>query len=186
MDSWASRLGWAFSRVTILLLFAWETPKTWIVDELVTAAHLNQHLRDNLNALKAPPSTHFTANQPGDYTTNQTAFVDVDATNLALTITTNGGDVFVHFHGTVSAASAVYFDVYENLARLGGDDGIVREQPAGSDRTVSFTRLVSGLAAGQHTFKLQWKVNTGVATLFAGAGTANKDLHPQFWAREIS
>jgi hypothetical protein len=30
---------------------AWTTPRTWVAGELVTAALLNAHLRDNLNAL---------------------------------------------------------------------------------------------------------------------------------------
>jgi hypothetical protein len=30
---------------------AWTTPRTWVTGELVTAALLNAHLRDNLNAL---------------------------------------------------------------------------------------------------------------------------------------
>lgn len=29
---------------------AWSTPRTWTTGELVTAAHLNQEVRDNLNA----------------------------------------------------------------------------------------------------------------------------------------
>jgi hypothetical protein len=156
------------------------------VDELVTAGDMNQQIRDNLNALKNPPSAHFEANQASDYTTSQTSFVDVDSTNLALTVVTHGGDVFLHFHGTVNATTAVFFDVFVDNGRLGGDDGFIREQPAGVDRSVSFTRLITGLTAEQHTFKLQWRVNSGSATLYAGAGTANKDVHPQFWVREIS
>lgn len=30
---------------------AWTTPRTWVVGEIVTAALLNTHLRDNLNAI---------------------------------------------------------------------------------------------------------------------------------------
>ena len=33
----------------------WTTPKTWVVDELVTAPLLNTHLRDNLGYLFARP-----------------------------------------------------------------------------------------------------------------------------------
>lgn len=32
---------------------AWVTPRTWVPTELVTATMLNQHIRDNLNALRA-------------------------------------------------------------------------------------------------------------------------------------
>lgn len=30
----------------------WTTPRTWVVGEVVTAAELNQHIRDNLNFLR--------------------------------------------------------------------------------------------------------------------------------------
>lgn len=167
----------------------WTTPKTWAVDELVTASALNTHLRDNLNALKTPPSAHYECNEGSDYTTVSTTFVDVDATNLALTITTNGGDVLVHFHGLVgNNTGRVHLDVYESDgdALIAGDDGMVRSGPSAEAETLTFTRLIAGLDAGEHTFKLRWKVNAGTGTLYAGAGSANADMHSQFWAREIS
>ena len=77
---------------------AWTTPKTWADDELVTANVMNTHVRDNLNALKAPPTARYELNRTSDYTTTSTSFVDVDGTKLALTITTSGGDVMVHFN----------------------------------------------------------------------------------------
>ena len=91
----------------------WTTPKTWQVDELVTATIMNTHIRDNLNALKTPPSADYDCNEAANYATTSTTFVNVDATNLALTITTNGGDVLVHFHGTLqnSSSARVYLDV---------------------------------------------------------------------------
>ncbi len=167
---------------------AWTTPKTWAVDELVTASALNTHMRDNLNALKAPPTAHYEVDEASDYTTNSTSFVDVDATHLALTITTSGGDVLVHFHAnpSIGAPAFLHFDVDVDGARVGGDDGIVRYSTPSYNVPVSFTRLITGLAAGEHVFTLQWKVNSGTATLYAGAGTSGYDVHPQFWAREIS
>jgi|SRR5690348_8448631 len=33
------------------MAFTWTTPRTWVAGELVTAAMLNTHVRDNLNAL---------------------------------------------------------------------------------------------------------------------------------------
>jgi hypothetical protein len=36
---------------------AWTTPKTWTVGEVLTAAGLNIHLRDNLNAVAAPAAS---------------------------------------------------------------------------------------------------------------------------------
>lgn len=169
---------------------AWSAPRTWVEAENVTAALLNTHLRDQLIALKDPPSANYVLNEGSDYTTVSTTFGDVDGTNLALQITTTGGDVFVHFHGTCKQATGghkVNFDVDVDGVRHGGDDGIVAQHDLGGDvAVVSFTRLITGLSAASHTFKLQWKVTGGTGTLYAGAGTVGFDFHPQFWVREMS
>ena len=168
---------------------AWTTPKDWSVDEQLTASKLNIHLRDNMNALKSPPSNDSALNLGSDISTSSTSFGDVDGTNLSLAITTNGGDVMVGFHGSFEAGtvSRVYLDVYVDTADDGGDDGyVVQGLSANIPETVSFIRLITGLSAGSHTFKLRWK-STGVSvTLYAGAGTSNRDVHPQFWVREVS
>lgn len=175
----------------------WTIPKTWVTGEPLTAGDLNTHLRDNLEALKEPPTDHYAPDETADYSTTSNSFVDVDGTKLALTITTNGGDVLVGFHGTVNGNNTggvvryLHFDVEVDGQRVAGDDGAVAlGVPASTSVTapVSFVRLVTGLAAGTHTFKLQWRRNnTGVTgTLYAGAGTAGLDLHPQFWVREVS
>lgn len=163
----------------------WTTPRTWSTGELVTASLLNTHLRDNLDALKNPPSDSYLANESANYTTTSTSFVDVDATNLVFTLDTGGGDVQVAFNGVVGGNGTVYFDVEVDGVRFAGDDGITRTIN-GSTHALSFIILVEGLAAGSHTFKLQWKVSASTGTLYAGAGTANFDVHPQFWAREVS
>ena len=61
---------------------AWTAPKTWADDELVTANVMNTHIRDNLNALKTPPSDHYKLNEASDYTTTSTDLgLDVHSTN---------------------------------------------------------------------------------------------------------
>ena len=166
---------------------AWTTPKTdWVAGNAVTAALMN-NIGENLVALKAPPSAAYVVDAGSNYTTTSATFVDVDVTNLALTITTTGGDVMVHFHGVVdhSTTGIVYLDVDVDGARTAGDDGLAGM--AGTDEnTVSFTRLISGLSAGAHTFKLQWKTSTSTATIYAGVPASSRDWHPQFWVREVS
>lgn len=169
----------------------WTTPKTWVTGEPLTAGDLNTHLRDNLNALKTPPTAHVEPDEAADFSASPGGnWVEVDATGdeLTLTITTTGGDVLVHFHGGVSSSTAqsVYMDVAVDGARAGGDDGIVVETVASANYKVafSFTRLITGLSAGSHTFTLMWYVSGGTLTLYAGAG-ASFDMHPQFWVREV-
>lgn len=168
----------------------WTTPRTWADEELVTANLMNTHIRDNLNALKSPPSDNYEANEASDYTTTSTSFVDLDATKFSLTITTTGGDVLVGFNGNFkcTASTVAFLDIDVDGSRVGGDDGIkvfdVNASIAGA--FPSFARLITGLSAGTHTFKLQWRTGSGTLTMYAGAGTSNADVHPQFWVREVS
>ncbi len=124
-----------------------------------------------------------------NWQTNSTSFVDIDATDMVATITTTGNPVKVHFHGSFSCNANL--NVYLNFAIDGtthvANDGICRQTIlTGSIYTVSFTRLVTGLSAASHTFKMQWRVASNTVTLLAGDGTSNADVHGQFWAEEIS
>jgi hypothetical protein len=178
----------------------WNTPITWQVNQLVTETDLNAQVRDNLAYLKervdAPASASYMLNESADYTTSSTTFVDVDAVKLAFTITTRGNAVMIGFFGTVSATttteSVAFFDVTMDGVRVGGDDGLAlcaRKSGSGgslASDSVSFVMLLPTVSAGDHTFKLQWKISGATMALRAGAGTVGLDVHPQFWVREVS
>lgn len=157
----------------------------------MTASIMNAHVRDQLNALKTPAGGYNKLNLGSDITTTSTSFVDVDATELALTFTTGGGDVMIFFSGSVRNTASVrnYFDIYESVAatRYGGDDGLIYTitSNATTATNASFAVRITGLSAASHTFKLQWKVASGTGVILAGAGTANEDLHPTFSAFEL-
>lgn len=169
---------------------AWTTPKDWAVDEMLTASKLNTHLRDNLNALKSPPSDSYVVNEGSDYSPSGTSYEDIDATNLALTITPAGTEIMVHFHGTffTTAGSVnLFLDLDIGGSAVGGNDGIVSHYVGTTNAAVSFTRLITGLTAGQEiTIKMRWKCGATTLKMAAGAGTSNRDVHGQFWAREMS
>lgn len=168
---------------------AWTAPKTWSSEPL-TSLDLNTYVRDNQNhligrldtgAAKLGSSSNF-------YTTTATEFVDVDATKLAITLQTHGGDVLIGFTGSVlttNSNAGTYFNIAVDDEDYVADDGIIRNTSAasaGGDRhyPLSFVMLIRGLSAGGHTFKLRWKKS--------GNGTVKidvVDLHPQFWAKEI-
>ena len=175
---------------TYILGMAWTAPRNWTPDELVDEDIMNVHVRDNLNALKTPPSADYVLNEAGDYSGAGAGWADIDSTNLSLTITTTGGDVMVHFHGlfwTTAGSVRVYLDVeVDGLGnRTAGDDGIIGDLVITSGTSIAFTRLITGLPAGAHVFDLQWNA-AAVHRMAAGAGTANFDTHSQFWAREVS
>ncbi len=160
---------------------AWTTPKTdWNTGELVTAADINA-IGENLAVLRHPSTAvaaYTTAEDINNPTNN--VFTDVDSINLSLTITTNGGDVLVHFDGVVQRGDGHNntensFDVAVDGNRQGSEDGLTRTHVQIPRLNQSFTRLIQNLSAGPHTFSLQWKNGRSVR-LFAGA---------QFWVREI-
>jgi hypothetical protein len=154
---------------------AWTNPKTWVASSPAGAAELNTHLRDNLNALKSPPTD---AKNVGAHSTSSTSYVDVDSTNLSVTIETTGGDILVTFSGSGSMAAAGNFG-YLTISLDGVDQwtgGITVATVAGY-QGMSFAVWLIGVAAGSHTIKLRYKVSGSTLTII-GAG--------QFAAREAT
>lgn len=168
---------------------SWAPPQDWDDGNLMGATKLNLDVRNNELALKAPPSYSFVPDEDANYSLAAGAWEAVDADNMSVALATGGGDVFVGFHGTFSCNTLVpllRIDVAVDGVRIAGDDGIINRKLSTSLHSLSFIRLIPDLAAGEHTFELQWKTNVSGTLLYAGAGTANRDLHPQFWAREMS
>ncbi|MCY4020246.1 MAG: hypothetical protein OXG39_12640 [Chloroflexi bacterium] len=158
---------------------AWTTPKTdWSTGELVAAADLNA-IGANLVALKNPAKAVYTTT--AEIIGRTETFADVDS-NMRLALATTGGDVLVHFHGSMENVdpynTMLYCDIDIDGTRQGAEFGISRAHIDAHDKAVSFTHLIRNLSAGSHNFKLQWKIEkqTVGVRLFAGA---------QFWVREI-
>lgn len=162
---------------------AWTTPKTnWATGELVTAEDMNS-IGENLATLRHPITAVAAYTTTEDIRAEVTEFTDVDSDNLSLTITTAGGDVLVHFYGTTGRGGGHdfqgSFDIDVDGTRQGSDDGVVKVYfQYIKHRCVSFTRLIQGLSAGSHTFKLQWKSYGSGRGLILHKGA-------QFWVREI-
>jgi hypothetical protein len=122
-----------------------------------------------------------------DYTTTSTTFVDVDGTNLALTITTGARRCLVGLVGTAGMSAGTadepMFDIAVDGTRIGAAFGLWSVRASGNlDRgNASGTVLTDALSAGSHTFKLQWRVfSTGTAILHG----ATADAACRFWVVE--
>ena len=171
----------------------WTTPRTWVIGELVTKTMLDTHLRDNLLALKDPPSAQVMRDNAGAYTTTSTTLVPVDDVNLKATLTTYGGDVLVWFAGTFSAASGtnMVLDIrVDGTDRLGdGFDGLAA-QALGTSKTIVAIPpvIVPGLDAGEHSFELLWRTTGATIRLHADttSGTALDNVPAILAAREVS
>jgi hypothetical protein len=152
----------------------WTLMNDLTTGDLVTEADMDA-LRGNLEYL-LDPNHQAIRRDAGNYTTTSTTFVDVDATNLTITLETHGGPVWVGLTGmaSINGVGAIsYFDVEMDGVRLGSTSptgaGLVNftTPSSGTQLNVSFSLLVTGLAAGTHTLKLQWRVSSITVTLYA-------------------
>lgn len=151
----------------------WTTPRTWVDGELENAAIFNPHVRDNLGYLLNRPNQKILRNNAADYTTSSASFVDVDATNLLLTLVMSGGAALITVAGmvaNVTNSASIRFDIAVDGVRYSGaTNGIASVVTASAGTTVdapiSFAILVTGLSAASHAFKLQWLTSSGTATL---------------------
>lgn len=149
---------------------AWTDPRTWATGELVTAALLNTHLRDNLNYLLSPNNDFIKHVNGSDYTTSSTSFGDVDATNLRLSITSNGGLWIVGFscacsRGTSSGLAITLDDGGTNLGDANA--GLATHDGNGTNSFASGI-FVGTLAAGAHDIDLQFRaLSASTVTIFA-------------------
>jgi hypothetical protein len=167
---------------------AYTNPKTWASGVLLST-DMNTYIRDNQTALKDPPFDHYESDEVSNYSTASTTFVDVDATDFSLSITTTGGDIFVGFTGMLVGVTSnkVFFELELDGVAVGGDDGITGMQSASTiAMPINFGYWIIAPSAASHTVKLQWRVTGSTTTIYAGAGTANGDVHPQFYIREVS
>ena len=130
---------------------AWTTPKTWADDELVTANVMNTHIRDNLNVLYERPLDWLNYLPGSDYTTTSTSWVDVDGTNLKLTVTPATSRVFVlaTFEGyseqNVSPANNSAFSFYDGTTRLGDSTYGLTAMLDNSSRLITVCGVFEGL-----------------------------------------
>jgi len=93
--------------------------------------------------------------------TNSTTFVDMP--DMSITLTTKGNNVFVSFSVQVNNHNnETLFQLLEDgVAVLQSGTGHTN-QGKGSDN-VSFQYLAKSLAAGSHTWRVQWRVDTGTS-----------------------
>ena len=166
---------------------AWTAPATWSPGQVVTATDFNAQLRDNLGYLLSRPNSSIKRDNNANYTTTSGVFVDIDTTNLSIQLTTSGSAVLLGFTGVLNTSgNDGYLDFTIDGTRYGSaGDGIAQISGA-VDRTVSMLALVTGLAAGAHTFKVVWGVGSGTLTLRSGNGVTYQNLIPSFFAVEVA
>lgn len=137
---------------------AWSTPRTWVTNEVVTAALMNTHVRDQFNVLDGGSVGNilmFAGGAPtwGDMQTSQanaaaftftnTSFLDFDAvtggtpgTAVSVTITSATGKLLVLYrarirNNTVGKITYMGYRIFGDSSKSAGDgDALTYECPA--------------------------------------------------------
>jgi hypothetical protein len=171
----------------------WTTPRTWATGDLVTAADMNTHLRDNLLYLK--DATRFNAVvSDSTYSSTQQAFVDVDSGALTLTVSTRGTLALVGFETAVrqsSVTQGIALDVTVDGVRLGTSarglvyHSITTVRDYGVVTPVRAQHWLTNLAAGTHTLKLVWQQVDSSATTGYIDSSAGGGLPTRLWLLEF-
>jgi len=171
---------------------AYTIPKTWAVDELLGATDMNTYVRDNVAALKNPPS-FLTAFASGALvlSTTATTFTAISSA-LSASLGTYGGDIMVFIQLQLAGDTStrrISLDWLVNGTALYGAYafGAGCAQPGVTtaitgNTTVFGPLLVTGLASGTHVFQPVWKTDAGTAFTWATTDAAPVIM----WAREVS
>jgi len=143
-----------------------------------SATEVQTALEDLDGAITAGGASNFTAARKlhvegSNYTTASTSFVDVDATDLSITITTGARRALIVANVVVSHSTSARVDLDVDLdgARLGQTLGLASTRMTGTGilHSLAICHLTAVLSAASHTFKLQWKTDTGTATMYSTA-----------------
>lgn len=179
---------------------AWQGTKTWSPKELGRATDFNTYISDNLDyLLNGRAGGGSVLNEASEYTINSSTYTSIDTTDMArtLTVAEDACHVLVLFAATVSWSgsgtdvSVVQFDLLVDNVRYSADDGLAFTQFSSNVPGIRTVPIVADLTLdqGSHTIELQWRRITtagsnATITLYAGGGTSNYNIHPNFIVRE--
>lgn len=152
---------------------AWTAPRTWTTGELVTAAIMNTHVRDNLLHLGEPAGltvddtvTGFTNTSYADMDALTTDTLNAPVVTTADTLTT--ALVLISCRTIVQATSGNAFMSYRvsGASTIASDDDFsVFATTAANNASRTFAHTRTGLTAGANTFEVQARVSANSATI---------------------
>lgn len=146
------------------------TPRTWATGEIVTAAIMNEHVRDNFDYLKARPVVTVNDFDGTVANTSSTSFVDL--TGATVDITTSGSSkllITAHVIGVESSAAAAYITAKVDGTNQGhATNGLAYKTVGTNSDLLSFVFLTAAAVAdGAHTVKLQYRTSANTLTVQA-------------------
>lgn len=153
---------------------AWTAPRTWTTSELVTAAFMNTHVRDNLTFLKGSTG----ASQDAVRSFTNTSYLDLDAltggsgTISAVSVSVDT-DTFVIVHvgaqlsnSDAGARTFVSYRISGATTTAASDVWAMDvESGAANDTYHASNTTFQTVTAGTNVFEVQARVTTGTATI---------------------
>lgn len=155
---------------------AWTSPATWTAGQVVSAADMNTQVRDNMSYLLSGRPIA-TATRQAQYSTTTASFTDVDATNLKVSGSIISGRAMVlistglgaansaNHYGAVSViADSTTYPLTHNTTY-----GLAFASQNDVQKTVGLLAIFTGLSAGTHDFKLQFKAGVAGQAAYVGS-----------------
>lgn len=173
---------------------AWVAPITWTT-QLVTVANFNEQLRDNMNALKTPPSGLSYISGRDYQVAGLNAFTAVDTAlvdgHFQHTITVAGTVVKVVFNGSLHPKvnnGQIAFNIAVNGVDYFPSPGYAVLDPTAMSANIipiSFSPMLTGITPGSNTFRLDWSA-THTAFLLECSGAPGQASPAMFYVVEAS
>lgn len=149
---------------------AWTTPKTWTVGEIVTAAMLNTHVRDNFVDLdsRARPTSAMTDVVES---TTSTSYVNLTTTGPSVTVVTGVSAIVIVSSemspATTTVGAFMGFAITGATTRAASDRDALRFDTGTSAFHGSSAILATGLTAGANTFTAKYRVSSADSVTFS-------------------
>lgn len=137
-------------------------------------------------------------NNPNALSCSSGSFVDLESTQLSITLPISTGSALIGFSamgyvGSVSAAgNGADFDIAVDGTRIGGGaNGLAGYAFPGTatpyNVPIAFTALKTGLSVGNHTFRIQARSRNSPTALYlwVGSNLTGNDFAIQFWVQEV-
>lgn len=145
---------------------AYTTPSTWVAGNVLTAAQLNQQVRDNVSFLAGTKGAEIVTSQ----TTASTSYTDLATAGPAVsTLTGTTALVLLSallLNNTSTNLCYMGFAISGATTVAAGDeDALIYQAFANNGQAQMGTVvLVTGLTAGTNTFTAKYRVNGGTGT----------------------
>jgi hypothetical protein len=105
----------------------------------------------------------------GNYSTSSTSYVDIDGTNLSLTLTTGAHRCMILFSASMygdPSNNECYIQLDIDGNDVGEGHGIAELLLGSNQETKSIVFVTEPLSAASHTFKLHWKMSAGTGYIY--------------------